>query len=134
MKVLFYFFRNYSAQSAVMVLCLVLATAAQALGISSVFPLLKLATAVEDAGEPSRFDRLVRDTLGGMDIEPSIGALLAIIVTAFVLRAGLMLLAKKRVGYTVAHTATDLRLELLRALLNTRWSYYTRQPVGALAN
>jgi hypothetical protein len=32
-----------------------------------------------------------------------------------------MLLANKRVGYTVAHVATDLRLALLRALLTTRW-------------
>jgi ATP-binding cassette subfamily C protein len=38
------------------------------------------------------------------------------------------------VGYTVARVATDLRLGLLRALLATRWSYYTRQPVGAVAN
>ena len=134
MKVLLYFARNYTAQSAMMVLCLVLATAAQALGISSVFPLLQLATGVEDGEEPSRFDGIVRDTLRSLDIEPSIGALLVIIVAAFAVRAGLVLLAKKRVGYTVAHTATDLRLELLRALLGTRWSYYTRQPVGTLAN
>jgi ATP-binding cassette subfamily C protein len=38
------------------------------------------------------------------------------------------------VGYTVAWAATDLRLNLLRALLASRWSYYTRQPVGAAAN
>jgi ATP-binding cassette subfamily C protein len=38
------------------------------------------------------------------------------------------------VGYTVANVATDLRLQLIRALLATRWEYYLRQPVGALAN
>ena len=45
----------------------------------------------------------------------------------------LVLLAKKRVGYTVAQVATDLRLSLLRALLdNPKWEYYLRQPVGVL--
>ena len=44
-----------------------------------------------------------------------------------------MLLSKRQVGYTVAWAATDLRLNLLRALLASRWPYYTRQPVGAVA-
>ena len=50
------------------------------------------------------------------------------------MKALLLLVAKQRVGYTVAHVATDLRLRLLRALLGTSWSYYTRQPVGLAAN
>jgi len=34
----------------------------------------------------------------------------------------------------VAQIATDLRLNLLRALLEARWDYYVHQPVGALGN
>ena len=45
-----------------------------------------------------------------------------------------MLLAKKQVGYTVARVATDLRLEMLRALLVSRWQYFLKQPLGSLAN
>jgi ATP-binding cassette subfamily C protein len=55
-------------------------------------------------------------------------------VTGIILKSIFMLLANKRVGYTVAHVATDLRLALLRALLNTKWEYYLGQAVGGLAN
>jgi ATP-binding cassette subfamily C protein len=40
----------------------------------------------------------------------------------------------RQVGYTVARVATDLRLQLLKALLSTRWEYFSGQPVGKLAN
>ena len=67
-------------------------------------------------------------------LRPEIGTLLSVIALAFILKSGLVLLANKRVGYTVARVATDLRLELLGALLATRWSHYTRLPVGAVSN
>jgi ATP-binding cassette subfamily C protein len=46
----------------------------------------------------------------------------------------MMLLAKKQLGYTAAHVVTDLRLELLRALMVSRWQYFLKQPLGSLAN
>jgi ATP-binding cassette subfamily C protein len=67
-------------------------------------------------------------------LEPTIGLLLTIIVAGMCVKAALVLLANKQVGYAVAHVATDLRLGLIRALLRTRWEYYVRQPVGAFAN
>jgi ATP-binding cassette subfamily C protein len=60
--------------------------------------------------------------------------LLTLITLAIALKSVLLLFAKKRIGYTVAQVATDLRLSLLRALLVTKWQYYIRQPVGVLTN
>ena len=40
----------------------------------------------------------------------------------------------RRVGYIVAHVATDLRLSMLRAILASRWEYFLHQPVGQLTN
>ena len=31
-------------------------------------------------------------------------------------------------------SATSLRLQLIQALLATRWSYYVHKPIGAIAN
>jgi ATP-binding cassette subfamily C protein len=67
-------------------------------------------------------------------LTPTLGVLLTVITLAIVLKSVLLLLAKKRIGYTVAQVATDLRLSLLRALLVTKWEYYVRQPVGVLTN
>jgi ATP-binding cassette subfamily C protein len=74
------------------------------------------------------------NALAALGLSPTIGMLLAVLVAGFAVKSVFMLLANKRVGYTVAHVATDLRLALLRALLTTRWEYYLGQPVGALAN
>ena len=60
--------------------------------------------------------------------------LLGLIVSAVWLKGVAMLLSKRQVGYTVARVATDLRLGLLRALLAARWSTFTRQPAGQVAN
>ena len=72
--------------------------------------------------------------LASLGLSPTIGLLLAVLVGGFLVKNVFLLLANKRVGYTVAHVATDLRLALLRALMNTRWEYYLGQPVGVLVN
>jgi ATP-binding cassette subfamily C protein len=82
----------------------------------------------------SGLEQVVGNVLAGFGLQPSIGRLLVIIVGGMALKAGLVFLAQKQVGYTVAQVATDLRLALIRALLAARWEYYVRQPVGGLAN
>jgi ATP-binding cassette subfamily C protein len=57
-----------------------------------------------------------------------------LILCAIILKSVLVLIANTRAGYTVAQIATDLRLELIRALLASRWRFHLQQPVGALAN
>lgn len=57
-----------------------------------------------------------------------------VIMVGAILRSILILIADRKVGYTVAHVATDLRLALLRALLSTRWGYFLGQQVGSMAN
>ena len=79
-------------------------------------------------------ERMVREGLDTLGIPPTIEVLLLVIFCMIVLKSGLILLAKKHVGFTVAQVATDLRLELLRALLASNWALHLRQPVGTLAN
>ena len=138
MRVFHHFARAYPWQSLVVLLCLLLAALAEGIGLSTVLPLLSIATdsqgAAAAAAEPSAYEQWVRAALERAEIEPLFGNLLVLIAAAFWLKGLLLLLSKRQVGYTVAHVATDLRLGLLRALLATRWSFYTRQPVGAAAN
>src|SRR3546814_16393179 len=44
------------------------------------------------------------------------------------------MVAMRYVGYAVAAVATDLRAELIKSLLNVRWEYFTKQPLGRIAN
>jgi ATP-binding cassette subfamily C protein len=131
-----YFLKHYPWQSALMLASLLLAAAAEGVGLSTLVPVLGLA--FQQAGSsdqaPAGFEAAVLAGLRQIGVEPSLGSLALVVVGALWLKGALTLLTKRQVGYTVAWAATDLRLGLLRALLASRWAYYTRQPVGAAAN
>jgi ATP-binding cassette subfamily C protein len=127
-----------------MLFALVLAGIAEGFGLTALLPLLGLAFSRHSQSAPDQWTGLagndsgvghtVTEGLKLMGLEPSAAVFLMVLVLAIILKSGLILLAKKRVGYTVAQVATELRLTLLRELLVARWEYFLRQPVGSLAN
>jgi ATP-binding cassette subfamily C protein len=131
-RVFAYFVRTYRWQSLLVLFCLVLAAACEGLGVATVLPLLSVATGSGVA--PPALERGVRSLLSQVGVTPALGPLALVVAGAFWLKAVLVLLSNRQIGYTVARIATDLRLGLLRALLATSWPYYTRQPIGAAAN
>jgi ATP-binding cassette subfamily C protein len=136
--------RTYPRQSIIMLFALLLAGFAEGFGLSAMIPLLSIVAGSQYsggqidpgsvAGTDSAAERVVRESLEFVGLTPTVEVLLAVIFCAIILKSVLVLFANKRVGYTVAQVATDLRLELLRALLATRWEFHLRQPVGSLAN
>jgi ATP-binding cassette subfamily C protein len=144
MRILIAFARTYPVQSAIMLIALVSAGIVEGIGLTALLPLLGLAFKMQAPGAPSQpgyfptddsgVGQTVTEALKFLGLEPSAGVFLLVIVLGIALKSGLVLLAKKRVGYTVAQVATDLRLALLRSLLITRWEYFLNQPVGSLAN
>jgi ATP-binding cassette subfamily C protein len=144
MRLLITFARKYPFNSTVMVLALLLAGLMEGVGLSMLLPLIGIAINIptdagslppfEDAAAKSSLEQLVADGFKALGISPTLGILLIVIIVTVTLKSGLMLLAKKQVGYTVARVATDLRLELLQALRVSRWQYFISQPLGSLAN
>ena len=144
MRILITFASRYPLQSALMLLALLLAGIVEGFGLTALMPLLGMAfssqpqaaalqpTAV--TGNDAGVGQAVTRVLAIFGLEPGAGVLLLVIVVAIALKSALVLVAQKRVGYTVAQVATELRLSLLRALLISRWEYFLRQPVGSLAN
>ncbi|HYC00943.1 MAG TPA: ABC transporter ATP-binding protein [Candidatus Limnocylindrales bacterium] len=132
MRLLLVFGRRYPGRSVLMLVCLSLAAMAEGVGLSSMLPLLGMVT--DSGGEPTGLELTLRRLLSTVGLTPTVEVLLGIIMTGSVVKAALVLIAQKQVGYTVAHVATDLRLELLRSVLAARWPYYVRQPVGMLSN
>jgi ATP-binding cassette subfamily C protein len=140
MRLLIVFGRLYPWRSLLMLGCLLLAAVAEGIGLSTLLPLLSLATEtgveLTPAGghKQSQLEQAIRAALASMDLQPTLGLLLALIVVSMALKATLELLAQKQVGYTVARVATDLRLALIRAVLAARWEFFVRQPAGSFAN
>jgi ATP-binding cassette subfamily C protein len=140
MRLLIVFARMYPWRSLLMLGCLLLAAVAEGFGLSTLLPLLSLATEA-DAGllpapghKQSQLEQVIRTVIAAVDLHPTIGMLLTLIVVSMALKAALVLLAQKQVGYTVARVATDLRLALIRAILAARWEFFVRQPAGSFAN
>jgi len=135
MRLLLRFIRAYPWQSTIIMLALLMAGLVEGASMTALLPILT--TAVEQDGtlelEGGKGAFLVKG-LQWLGLTPTMGVLIVVLVIGTVMRSGLMLLANKYVGYTIARVATDLLLVLLRALLAARWTFYLRQPVGILAN
>jgi ATP-binding cassette subfamily C protein len=139
-RVLRYFASRYPWQSLLVLVCVLIGGALEGVGLSALLPVLTIAMR-EAPGAPdavasdqSTLDAMVDRALDAVGLEPSLHALLPVIAIMFWLKAGIILYAKRQIGYTVAQIATDLRLELLQALMKARWSHFTRLRTGGAAN
>ena len=127
-----------------MLLALLLAGLLEGIGLSMLLPLIGIAIgnptgagplpAAKDGVVDSTLERMVTDGFAALGITPTLGLLLTVVVAITTLKSGLILLANKQIGYTVARVATDLRIELLKALSVSRWQYFIKQPLGSLSN
>lgn len=132
LRMLLAFVRSYPGRSGVVLIALVVASILDGLGLSVLLSMLNLATGqTEDPSAPERF---ILTTLATLEIQPTTLALLSIGVTLIAVKAIFVLLANRQVGYAVARVATDLRLTLIRAIMDSQWRYYLSQPVGRLSN
>ncbi len=131
MRTLITYFTVYPRRSFYVLLAFLAAGVAEALSLTAILPLLSIAV-----GDPvdSNIGKFIVQLLGRVDIDPTIGAMLLIILCGIIFKSLVLLVANRQIGYTVANIATKLRLELIEALFASRWQYYLRQPVGSLTN
>ena len=123
---------------------LLLAGLAEGIGVATVLPLLGAAgfdggatgTSSETANmdEMSELEQLLNATFDWLGYVPNFVEILLLIAVVFWIKAGLVLLAATQAAYASTDFATWLRTSLLRALMFARWSYFTGQSVGSLAN
>ncbi len=126
------FVRAYPGRTALALTALIVAGVMDGLGLSLLLSMLNLATGAEE--DPSLPEQIALDVVEQLGLEPTLVTLLSLGVGLIALKAVIVLLANRQVGYTVAHVATDLRLQLVRAVMHSRWRYYLAQPVGKLSN
>jgi ATP-binding cassette subfamily C protein len=143
MRFLFINFRKYPWQTLAMLTALLLAGVAEGIGLSALLPLLSIALGDEVAGgsissagsgkSATAADQLIRDVFATFGLTPTLELLMGLILAAILLKAVLVWVANRRVGYTVARLTTDLRHQVLQAFLLARWEFHLSQPVGKLA-
>lgn len=131
MRTLINYFLSFPRNSIFVLIAFLAAGIAEGLSITALLPLLSIAV-----GDPvdSNIGRFIVDALNIVNITPAIGSMLLIIVGCMILKSLVLLIANRQVGFTVAYVASSLRVELIEALLASRWQYYLRRPAGSLAN
>ena len=141
MRLLLIFIKKYPWQTAIMLFCLLVSGLLDGIGLSMLLPLLSLTMSHQtDAGPASQalggsgLEENLTKLFAYLNLTPTIGLMLGIIIGVVILKSGILVLTKREVGYTVAKIATGLRLELLRALMVARWEHYLGEPLGFITN
>lgn len=142
MRLMLSFFSAYKLHTALMLAALLLSGVVEGIGLSALLPLLNVAlgtSATESLGiaappQQNDFEQKVLDVLQYFNIAPTLENLLWIIVIGVAVKSLFLLIAQRQVGYTAAQVGTDLRLQMLRAVLRSKWEYFLHQPVGKLTN
>ena len=140
MQLLLILFRSYPWRTLLALIAILLAGISDGISITALFPLLNLATrdsttaVTQEAGVGENIEQVMVNIMTFLGLDVTLGTLLIVVVVSISLKSVLMLIATRHVGYSAAHIATDLRLELLQAILSTKWSYFQHQRTGRLAN
>lgn len=138
MRTIIAFTRTYPLHSILTAVSLLLAGVLEGVGLSMMLPLLSMAVLQQESATHgpggSKLEQLVARVFDMIGLTPTVETTLIIILGSVLIKSALMLFAKRQVGYTVARITSDLRLELLRALMNARWGHYLGQPVGKISN
>lgn len=126
-------FSAYPGRSITIIGCVLMAGLAEGIGIAAVLPVLGIATG--DVGaDQTELGRLLLAALKFLGIPNELPILLTLIVAGLTIKAGAVLLAKQQVGFTANRIITDLRLDLIRAIMKAKWAHYTNQPTGVYGN
>jgi ATP-binding cassette subfamily C protein len=121
-------------RAALVVALLLLAGFAESIGYATLLPVLSVAMG-DTAGQQSDLQMAVSHVLAWIGIPlDNLAILIALVVASVWVKAAIMQLGNVFVGNEMAQVATGLRLRLIDTLLNVKWSYFTRQPVGRFAN
>ncbi len=141
MRLLLIFVKKYPWQTAIMLFCLLVSGLLDGIGLSMLLPLLSLTMSLQaGAGSASQalggsaLEEKFAQVFAYLNLTPSIGLMLGIIIVVVFLKSGILILTRREVGYTVARIATGLRLELLRALMVARWEHYLGERLGFITN
>jgi ATP-binding cassette, subfamily C, bacterial len=127
------FFQTPSSQPFLVLLCLIIAGFAEAFSFGAIVPLFALVDSA--AASPSvQIVDLARTAFQWVGIPMTFGALIAFIAIAMTLKALLSFGAVGIASLARVRLLTHLRLELIRALLAAKWSYFADQRFGAIAN
>ena len=133
MKKMFQIFWNAPGGKPVLVvLSMLLASVCEMLGMGAIVPLVSQANA-GDGGANSTVTILLKRIFETVGIEYSFTTLLLFLGSALILKSITAFLAMRYVAISGADVTTKLRMRLLSATTNARWSYFVNHRPGEVS-
>lgn len=132
------FFGAEDTRPWLVLLCLLLAGACEAVGLTTLLPVIgqlaqggdQLSVAADGGGVGG----YIVKALAALNLPATLGVLIAVMAGAMVLKSLLAFVALSYAGYSGAKVAAGIRKRLLSALFQARWSYFVDHRVGRIAN
>lgn len=133
LKVIRLFFRNREANPYLVVLCMLLASLAEAIGIGALLPVISIAANGSADGD-SALARTLDAVFSWLGFTPSLGALVLVVTVFMLLKALLSYAAMAYASVSASRVSLALRTRLATAILGARWSYFSDQQSGRIAS
>jgi ATP-binding cassette subfamily C protein len=113
--------------------CMLLAGLFDVVSAGMVLPIAAVAGGIT-AQSTSRLGAMVNSAFDAIGFVPSLGPMLLILAGSMALKSLLSFLALSYVSSAAAEVSTRIRRGLLNALMRVRWSYFSDNHPGAIAN
>lgn len=133
-KTFCFFFESYPLRTIFVVLALLAAGLAETLGVTALLPLITLVIEGDQTADSSALESFIRSFFTQAGISITLETMLGIVVIMIALKSTIIFFTMRYVGDVSVDMARNLRLRLIRALMNARWSYFVSLPVGRVAN
>jgi ATP-binding cassette, subfamily C, bacterial len=129
-EVLAIFFATSPGRAFAVVICLLLASVFEGIGLATLIPVITVATGSPETASPA--ETLLRQFMDVIGLPVAIGPLIIVMISAMTIRALLGVAVMSFVGYTAAGVAADLRRQVVANLLKVRWRYFADQRMGRI--
>ncbi len=133
LKPLRIFFGTKEANPYLVIAGLLLASLAETIGISTLLPLIAIASGTGDTGN-SPLARYVETALSWLSLPVTLGTLVLIVAGFMLIKAAMSFAALAYATTAAARVSLSLRTRLIKAIFGARWGFFSDQKSGALSN
>lgn len=120
-------------RNTLVVIAFIFASLAEALGASTFFVLLSILGDLGGSIDNALVDAIY-NTVKNADILPIIESLLILTVIGFLIKNLVKLIANRFIKYSAIDLATQLRLDMLKAVMNAEWEHLMHEHSGKFMN
>ena len=124
------FFSTGRGRALAVILCLLVASIFEGIGLATLIPVISVATNAPETASPAEL--MLRDFMTTVGLPVAIGPLIIIMIVALLIRAITTMGAMSFVGYTSAAVSAELRRQVVDKLMQVRWRYFANQRMGRI--